>query len=89
MAAIRILPVLRDVREQIDALEIALAQLDATPLPGGAAEAADLASAHTVALDIAAKLAKAASEALSLCRRIDGAQRDHFFSLPQEKHLDN
>jgi cupin superfamily acireductone dioxygenase involved in methionine salvage len=76
MAANRTITVLKDIAERIDGLEITLKQLDAAQLIEGGAEAADLAEAHTAALQIASKLTKAASEAVLLYGRIDRARRD-------------
>jgi hypothetical protein len=74
MAADKIMPLLKEIGEQVDRLEIALTQLDAANL--AAAESADLAAIHSAAVHNAAKLAKAASELLLLCGRIDTARKD-------------
>jgi hypothetical protein len=76
MAANEIIPVLKDISEQIDRLEVALKQLDAACPADGTAEAADLAAAHAASVQVAAKLTKAASVVLLLCRDIENARRD-------------
>lgn len=76
MAANGIVTVLKDMREQIEGLEIALTQPEAACLAQGMAGEPDLAAAHTAALHIAAKLAKAASEVLFLCGPIDNARKE-------------
>ena len=74
MAADKIMPLLKEIGEQVDRLEIALTQLDAANL--AAAENADLAAIHSATVHNAAKLAKLASQLLLLCGRIDTAQKD-------------
>lgn len=76
MAAHGIIPVLKDIGGQIDRLDVAMRQLDAAFAVDGTAEDADLAAAHASAVHVAAKLTKAASEMLLLCRDIENARRD-------------
>ncbi len=72
----KIVPVLEDMGKQIDGLELNLTQLSAPRLAQEAAEGADLDSAHAEALHIASRLAKAAAEALFLCRRIENVRNE-------------
>jgi hypothetical protein len=75
MAANAITPVLKDISEQTDRLEMAVAQLDAARSFDTAGDS-ELSAAHTAAVLVAAKLTKAASAILLLCRDIDSARRE-------------
>jgi hypothetical protein len=75
MSRSEIIPVLKDIREQVDRVEAAMGQLDAACSTVGTAEGEDLAAAHSASLEIAAKLTKAASVILLFCRDIENAQK--------------